>query len=255
MAPLTKLHTQLYPYILAADRRYRRPASRSCARSCWTDPGDRRATAAEDEFRFGPDLLAAPVVQDAARDRRVYLPRGRWLDARGALSYDAEGDGAYHAGPARELRGGRTITARAALDVLPLYVRAGAVIPMLPADVSTLSPYAGDVVRLADRRDRLRLLAFPGPRTSAGMLSGERLTSTTARGRWTLRIDGARTRRYALEASTSGLRGGRGERAFRACAVTVGGRALSRSDWRQARSGVLTARFSARRATVVVRDC
>ena len=168
----TKLHTQLYPYILAADRRYRSTGIPLMRALVLDDPGDRRATAAEDEFRFGPDLLAAPVVQDAARGRRVYLPRGRWLDARGALSYDAEGDGAYHAGPARELRGGRTITARAALDVLPLYVRAGAVIPMLPADVSTLSPYAGDVVRLADRRDRLRLLAFPGPRTSAGMLVG-----------------------------------------------------------------------------------
>jgi hypothetical protein len=219
-------------------------------------PGDRRAASADDQFLFGGDLLAAPVVEAGERSRRVHLPRGRWLDARRALRYDAAGDGAFHAGAARALRGGRTVTARAALDDLPLYVRQGAVLPMLPADVSTLSRYGkGSVVRLADRRDRLRLLAFPGPSTTAGMFSGERLRSDSADGRWTLRIDGRRERRYTLEASTVGLRGFGRER-FRACAVTVAGRPLRRSAWSQRRGAdVLIATFRARRAVVVVRGC
>ena len=133
----TKLHTQLYPYILAADRDYRATGLPLMRALVLDDPRDRRATEVEDGFRFGRDLLAAPVVRDAARSRPVYLPRGRWLDARAALRYDARGDGAFHAGAAEAVTGGRTVTARAALDELPLYIRDGAVLRLLSADVST----------------------------------------------------------------------------------------------------------------------
>jgi alpha-glucosidase (family GH31 glycosyl hydrolase) len=247
----TKLHTQLYPYILAADRRYRATGMPLMRALVLDDPADRRAALADDQFRFGDDLLAAPVLEAGAHTRRVYLPRGRWLDGRRALVYDARGDGAFHAGAAEPRRGGRTVTARAALVQLPLYVRHGAVIPMLSADVSTLSRYGrGRVVRLADRRDRLRLLAFPGPATTAGIFSRERLRSAARRGRWKLHIEGRRKRRYTLEASTAGLR----PRPFRACAVVLNGRELPRSAWRQRQAGgVLTATFTARRARVVVR--
>ena len=252
----TELHTQLYPYILAADRRYRRTGLPLMRALVLRYPRDRRAAAVEDEFLFGDDLLAAPVVRAGVRSRSVYLPRGRWLDARVALRYDAAGGGAFHARSARLLAGARRIRARAGLDELPLFVRAGAVIPLLPADVSTLSDYgAGAVVRLADRRDRLRLLAFPGPPRSAGMFGGERLRSRSAPGVWTLAIAGTRTRRYAVEASTVGLRGAGGRR-FRACSVSVAGRRLARSAWRQrGPGGVLEVRFAARRARLVVRAC
>jgi alpha-glucosidase (family GH31 glycosyl hydrolase) len=221
----TKLHTQLYPYIQAADRHYRRTGMPLMRALVLDHPRDRRAATIEDQFMFGPDLLAAPVLRPGARSRRVYLPRGRWLDARRALAYDRS-DGAFHARPAPRVGGRRTVTARARLDELPLFVREGAVIPLLPADVFTLSGYgAGEVVRLADRRDRMRLLAFP------------------AQGRpWRIRLDGDRRRRYTLEA------------AFRACGVALDGRPLPRSAWRN-RGGVLTARFTARAGTLSVRGC
>jgi alpha-glucosidase (family GH31 glycosyl hydrolase) len=221
----TKLHTQLHPYILAADRHYRRTGMPLMRALVLEHPRDPRAATIEDQFMFGPDLLAAPVLRAGARSRRVYLPRGRWLDARRALAYD-ESDGSFHVRPAPVLTGPRTVTARARLDELPLYVRAGAAIPMLPADVFTLSDYgAGEVVRLADRRDRMRLLAFP-----------------TGRGGWRVELDGDMRRSYTLEA------------AFRACAVALDGRPLARSAWRQ-RAGVLTATFAARRGTLSVRAC
>jgi alpha-glucosidase (family GH31 glycosyl hydrolase) len=245
-----KLHTQLYPYLQAADVRYRRTGMPLMGALVLTHPRDRRALRAEDEYMFGPDLLAAPVVAAGKLSRRVYLPRGRWLDGRAALSYDGAGDGAFHARAARTVRGGRSVTVPAALDELPLFVRAGAVLPLLPADVSTLSDYgAGRVVRLADRRDQLRLLAFPGPARNATMFDGERLRSSYRGGRWMLRIAGKRARRYTLEASLAGLPGD-----FKACSVAVGGRRLPRSAWSQER-GVLTATFSARRAALVVSGC
>ena len=220
------------------------------------DPRDPRAAAADDEFRLGRDLLAAPVLTAGARARAVYLPRGRWLDARRSLSYDAAGDGALHLARAVAVRGGRTVRARAGLGELPLYVRAGAILPLLPSDVSTLSPYGGrGVVRLADRRGALRLLAFPRGRSTAGMFGDERLTSRAADGRWSLAVRGARTRRYALEASMADLSGARGG-AFVPCRLSVGGRAVSRAAWRfDARRRVLTASFRARRAILRVTAC
>jgi alpha-D-xyloside xylohydrolase len=231
-----KLHTQLYPYLAAADRRYRRTGMPLMGALVLTHPRDARALAADDEYMFGPDLLAAPVTTPGARSRRVYLPRGRWLDGRRALRYDAAGDGAFHAGAARAVSGHRTVEVRASLDQLPLFVRAGAVIPLLPADVSTLSDFgAGRVVRLADRRNRLRLLAFPAGRSRT----------------WKLHVRSTRAVRYTLEASTAALPG-----AFQTCSVTVAGRRLPRVAWRQDRAGgVLTVRFSAARATLVVSGC
>jgi len=252
----TKLHTQLYPYILAADRHYRRTGMPLMRALLLRYPRDRLAASAEDQYLFGPDLLAAPVVLAGRRSRSVYLPRGRWLDARAALRYDAGGDGAYHAGAVRAIAGGRRVRVPAALDELPLFLRAGAVIPLLSADVSTVSDFgAGRVVRLVDRRDQLRLLAFPGPRRTSRMFSGERLRSRVRRGAWTLAIEGARRRRYTVEASMADLHR-RGRRPFDVSAITVGGRPLPSSEWHQRHPGdVLTATFSARRAVVVVRSC
>jgi alpha-glucosidase (family GH31 glycosyl hydrolase) len=221
----TKLHTQLYPYIQAADRLYRRTGMPLMRALVLEHPRDARAAAIEDQFMFGPDLLAAPVLRAGARSRRAYLPRGRWRDARRALAYDRS-DGSFHARPAPRLNGRRTVSARARLDELPLFVREGAVIPMLPADTFTLADYgAGEVIRLADRRHRMRLLAFPSP------------------GRpWQIELDGDLRRRYTLEA------------AFRACSVALDGRPLRRSAWGN-RAGVLTASFTARRGTLSIRGC
>ena len=195
------------------------------------------------EFRFGPDLLAAPVLAAGARSRAVYLPRGRWLDVGRSVTYDASGDGALHLARAFTLRGGRTVRARAPIGELPLYVRAGAVLPLLPSDVSTLSPYGTGVVRLADRRGSLRLLAFPRGRSTAGMFATERVTSLATAGRWSLAVRGARTRHYALEASTTDLRGTRGG-AFAPCRLAVGAHALPRRAWHfDVRRRVWTASF------------
>ena len=250
----TKLHTQLYPYLRAADAQYRRTGLPLMRALLLRDPRDARGAAREDEFLVGDDLLAAPVLRDGARSRSVYLPRGRWLDARDALSYDAAGDGAFHAAGATPRRGGRTVRARAALDELPLYVRAGAVLPLLPADVSTLSDYGSGVVRLRDRLDRLRLLAFPSGRSSAGMFERERVVSRPGRGAWRLEVHGGRTRTYRLEAATAGLRGSGGG-ALVPCGLRLGARELPRSAWSfDRRRRVLTATFTAQRAALVVRD-
>jgi alpha-glucosidase (family GH31 glycosyl hydrolase) len=107
-------------------------------RPLFLDFGDDPTThAVDDQYLFGRNLLVAPILDEGGESRRVYLPRGRWVD--------------YWSKEA--LEGGRWIEARAPLDTLPLYVRAGAVLPHgpamqhvdeLPMDPLTLEVYASE---------------------------------------------------------------------------------------------------------------
>jgi alpha-D-xyloside xylohydrolase len=69
-----------------------------------------------DQFLFGPAILVNPVTDPAVSSRRVYLPTARWYD--------------FWTGAAVE--GGRTIEANAPLETLPLFVRAGSILPLGP---------------------------------------------------------------------------------------------------------------------------
>jgi alpha-D-xyloside xylohydrolase len=89
-----------------------------------------------DQFLFGPSLLVNPVTTPGVTSRSVYLPRGGWYD--------------FWTGA--QLQGGRRIDAPAPYESLPLYVKAGAIVPMgpelqhsdeKPADPLTLWVYAG----------------------------------------------------------------------------------------------------------------
>jgi alpha-D-xyloside xylohydrolase len=105
-------------------------------------PADAKAREITDEYMFGPAFLVSPVTTYKARSRPVYLPAGNWYDFwRGALLADATLNSS-----------GRTLDAPAAYDSVPLYVRAGSIIPFGPAiqyttekklDPITLFVYAG----------------------------------------------------------------------------------------------------------------
>lgn len=69
-----------------------------------------------DEFMVGTQILVAPVVQQGARSRSVYLPKGRWA------SYF---DGKWY-------EGGRYITVRAPLDTCPVFIRDKSILPVYP---------------------------------------------------------------------------------------------------------------------------
>ena len=46
----------------------------------WLDPSDEDALATDSEFLLGDDLLVAPVLEEGATARDIYLPRGTWRD-------------------------------------------------------------------------------------------------------------------------------------------------------------------------------
>ena len=79
---------------------------------------DSRAQNVGDQFMYGPAFLVNPVTDPAATIRQLYLPETRWYD--------------FWTGAAVE--GGRTIDAAAPLDRLPLYIRAGSILPLGPEE-------------------------------------------------------------------------------------------------------------------------
>jgi alpha-D-xyloside xylohydrolase len=134
-----KLHTSLFPYIFEAAHEAQRTGMPIIRAMLLAYPEDAEAAKHPYQYRFGPDLLVAPMYQGGSH-RTVYLPEGEWLD--------------YWTG--NRYRGKQTFEVNAPLDTMPLFVRAGAMIPMLPPDVDTLVPrsdsIAEDVVTLDDRR-------------------------------------------------------------------------------------------------------
>ena len=107
---------------------------------CWQD---------NDEMMVGSDLLVAPVFEDGARKRTLYLPHGAY--AEGWFNYWT---GEY-------LVGGRSVTVDAPLDRLPLFVRAGAL--LLTTDT------ASDVKKTEEPSRALRY--YPAPPSTASVES------------------------------------------------------------------------------------
>jgi alpha-glucosidase (family GH31 glycosyl hydrolase) len=245
-----KLRTQLYPYLAAADREYRRTGLPIMRHLVLAYPRDRRAAAREDEFLFGPSLLAAPVLSPGAVRRGLYLPPGHWVDLWRSARY-RERDGGLSLRRARVLRGGRSVKLPAPLDELPLLARAGTLLALLPPDVDTLAAY-GDrapAVSLDERRGRRVLLAFPRGHSSSRLEDGGVLRSRERPGEWSLTIHSQRRRRWTIEASLATLR-----TPLRPCTLTEHGGRVGRWHFNR-RTRVLRATFTTRRGTLVARGC
>jgi len=133
------LHMSLFPYRYAAAQEAAKTGMPIMRALVLQHQNDERARATKDEYMFGPDFLVAPVVDENTR-RVVYLPQGDWVD--------------YWTGT--RFSGGKTILVDAPADLLPLYVRSGAVIPKIPEDVMTLVPQSesgnSKVKSMDDRR-------------------------------------------------------------------------------------------------------
>jgi alpha-glucosidase (family GH31 glycosyl hydrolase) len=89
--------------------------------------GDPAAVSRGDQYLYGRDVLVAPVVEKGATSRTIYLPHGAWYDL-----WNRE-----------KLEGGREITRKVDLETIPVYVRAGAVIPMGPVKQYTAEKVDG----------------------------------------------------------------------------------------------------------------
>jgi alpha-glucosidase/alpha-D-xyloside xylohydrolase len=86
-------------------------------RALWLHyPDDPKAVARSDEYLWGRDILVAPVVEKGVSKRQLYLPDGRWYDYWSRTP----------------VMGGQEITRYVNLGTMPIYVRAGAILPSDP---------------------------------------------------------------------------------------------------------------------------
>lgn len=131
-----RLRYQLLPYTYsAAYRTYQTGAP--FMRALFMDfPDDPKVADIRDEYMFGPAFLVAPVTEQGATSRKVYLPAGcDW----------------YNYWTNERVKGGQTITTEAPIDTIPLFVRAGSIVPL------------GSTVLSADQRQSIaQVRVYPG---------------------------------------------------------------------------------------------
>ena len=138
-----ELRYRLLPYLYTAVRDCH-DTGLPIMRAMWLHaPDDPAAVARGDQYMWGGDLLVAPVVDKGATTRRLYLPRGSWFDF-----WTNE-----------QLEGGRELDRPVDLATMPLYVRAGAVIPMGP-----VRQYVDEPVD-----EPLTLVIYPGMNGTSSM--------------------------------------------------------------------------------------
>ncbi len=111
-----ELRYQLMPYTYTLAREAH-DTGLPLMRALWLHyPRDVEAVKLGDEFLWGRDLLVAPVTEKGASSRKVYLPEGNWFDW-----WNGE-----------KISGGRWIERSVDLATMPIYVRAGSIIPFDP---------------------------------------------------------------------------------------------------------------------------
>jgi alpha-glucosidase/alpha-D-xyloside xylohydrolase len=165
-----ELRYRLLPYLYSAVR--------ECAttgipvmRALWLHYSDDPvAVARPDEYLWGRDILVAPVVEKGATSRSLYLPRGNWYD--------------FWTGEIVE--GGREINRPVDIETMPLYVRAGALLPLGP-----VKQFTGEKVD-----QPLSITLYPGADASTVIYEDDGMSFNYRKGEWMgLRLKWADTQR------------------------------------------------------------
>jgi len=97
---------------------------------------DEKVMDIHDEYLFGPSILVAPVVKPGKTSREVYIPKGSdWFDFWSN----------------KKISGGTTVKAQSPIDIIPLYIKAG-----------TILPKANDLKFATQKLDKMDLYIYPG---------------------------------------------------------------------------------------------
>ncbi len=124
-----RLRYQLMPYIYSVAGRVWKDDYSFIRMLAFDYPEDEIARGIGNQYMFGESLMVCPVVEamyydkesvaieNSSKTRQVYLPEGGWYDFWTNEYYE----------------GGQTITAEAPIDIMPLYVKAGSILPMTQA--------------------------------------------------------------------------------------------------------------------------
>ncbi len=153
-----ELRYRMLPYLYSAVRESA-TTGMPIMRALWTRfPDEPKAVACGDQYLWGKNMLVAPVCQKGAATRQVYLPRGDWYD--------------FWTG--ERLEGAREISRTVDLETIPLYVRAGSILPLGP-----VKQYAGQKVE-----EPLSLSIYPGADTSFLLYEDDGTSFNYRKGEW-----------------------------------------------------------------------
>lgn len=111
-----ELRYQLLPYIYTMYYKYTTEGEPMIKPLVYFDQEDHHTHYRSDEFIFGDQILVCPVQEPNAQGRRMYIPRGKW----------------YHLWTNVSVEGGKELWVDAPLDSMPVFVKAGSVIPKYP---------------------------------------------------------------------------------------------------------------------------
>ncbi len=119
-----KLRYKLIPYILRESEKATHSGSSIIQALIFHHPEDNNCWHIDDEYYFGDDFLVAPVMSsDNCRD--IYLPEGEWVEFFTGKRFSVKDGGKW-------LKNVET-----PLELMPVFVRSGAVIPVYPEDVDS----------------------------------------------------------------------------------------------------------------------
>ncbi len=151
-----RLRYQLMPYIYSLGYQTWKTGAPLMRALPLDFPSDPKVADLRDEYMFGPALLIAPVTEQGATSRQVYLPAGTdwynyWTDER--------------------IHGGQTISVEAPIETIPVFVRAGSILPLGAAVESTHDTQAIEQVKV-----------YPGADTSFTLFSDDGKTYAYEKG-------------------------------------------------------------------------
>ncbi len=165
-AKYARLKTQMIPYVQLAVGAARERGTPVMRHLFLDHPRDPRTWTISDEYMYGDSLLVAPVTTRGATSRTVYLPEPAYFD--------------YWSGT--RIAGGSDVNVPAPLDVVPVFARVGAIVPMLDAAVETVvtptGPTQGSFPSASSYENFLHVDVFAGGKTSVTLRDGTVLSQS-----------------------------------------------------------------------------
>lgn len=132
-----KLRYRFIPYIYDLAHECEKTGAPIVRSLVYEYPADKHVRNISDEYMLGSFVLVAPVIAPGKEAREVYLPDGDWYD--------------YYTG--EKYSGGRYILADAPLDKVPVFIKAGAIIPVADGEIRSTE----DITE-----DKISILTYPG---------------------------------------------------------------------------------------------
>jgi len=154
-----ELRYRMLPYLYSAVRECA-TTGMPIMRALWLHfPNDPKSVECQDQYMWGKNLLVAPVVEKGASTRRIYLPPTTWYD--------------FWTG--ERIEGGRDMSRPVDLETLPLYVRAGSILPL------------GPVKQFVDEKvdGPLSVSIYPGADASFLLYEDDGVSFNYRKGQWT----------------------------------------------------------------------